>query len=41
VKTKKVGVKSKDEFFRETHDLIARLEKGEKPKKHVGTLLSG
>lgn len=36
MKTKKVGVKSKDEFFRETHDFIARLEKGAKPKKHVG-----
>lgn len=36
MKTKKVGVKSKNEFFKETHDFIARLEKGEKPKKHVG-----
>lgn len=36
MKTKKVGIKSKDEFFKETHDFIAKLEKGEKPKKHVG-----
>jgi len=36
MKVKIIGIKSKDEFFKDTHDFLAKLDKGGKARKSEG-----